>query len=147
MANMSNAEQYDVLMLGSGEAGKYLAWHFGSAGKRTAVIERKYIGGSCPNIACLPSKNIIHSAKVASLFQRSEEYGITKDNWKVNMSSVRDRKSKMVDKLVRVHLDRYKASGVELVLGQGRFIQPKTIEVALTAGGSRTLRGELVIIS
>jgi len=52
---------------------------------KTAVIERKYIGGSCPNIACLPSKNVIHSAKVASYFRRSEEFGITKDNWKIDM--------------------------------------------------------------
>jgi pyruvate/2-oxoglutarate dehydrogenase complex dihydrolipoamide dehydrogenase (E3) component len=57
-------------------------------GKRTVLIERKYVGGSCPNIACLPSKNIIQSAKVASYFWRSEEFGITKDNCKINMSVV-----------------------------------------------------------
>ena len=59
-------ETYDVLVIGSGEAGKYLAWSMAKTGRRTALVERELIGGSCPNIACLPSKNIIHSAKVAS---------------------------------------------------------------------------------
>ena len=71
-------EEYDVVVLGSGEAGKYIAWSQAKKGLKTVVIERKYIGGSCPNIACLPSKNVIHSAKVASCFRRSEEFGVTK---------------------------------------------------------------------
>jgi pyruvate/2-oxoglutarate dehydrogenase complex dihydrolipoamide dehydrogenase (E3) component len=86
---------------------------------RAIVVERKYIGGSCPNIACLPSKNIIHSAKVASYFWRSEEFGITKDNTQIHMSVVRDRKRKMVDGLVQMHLDNFKASGAELLVGSG----------------------------
>ena len=85
-------EEYDVLVLGSGEPGKYIAWTFAKKGLRTAVIERKYVGGSCPNIACLPSKNVIQSAKVASYFRRSEEFGITRDNFRINMSAVGDRK-------------------------------------------------------
>ena len=93
----SKPEEYDLLVLGRGEGGKYIAWTLAKQGKRIAAIERKYIGGSCPNIACLPSKNIIHSAKVASYFQRSEEFGIIKDDFKINMSGVRDRKRKMVD--------------------------------------------------
>src|SRR5437879_2469421 len=106
----SHPEEYDLLVLGSGEAGKYIAWTLASKGMKTAVIERKYIGGSCPNIACLPSKNVIHSAKVASYFRRSEEFGITKDNWKIDMPAVRERKRKMVTGLVEVHLDLYKKS-------------------------------------
>ena len=57
-------EEYDLVVLGSGEAGKYLAWTFARQGKRVALIERKLVGGSCPNIACLPGKNIVHSAKI-----------------------------------------------------------------------------------
>jgi pyruvate/2-oxoglutarate dehydrogenase complex dihydrolipoamide dehydrogenase (E3) component len=63
---MSNPDEYDLVILGDGEAGKYLAWTLASQGKRVAVIERRYVGGSCPNIACLPSKHSLHSAKVAS---------------------------------------------------------------------------------
>ena len=73
---MNAAEKYDVLVLGGGTAGKLTAWTMAKEGRRTAVIDRKYIGGSCPNIACLPSKNVIHSAKVASLVGRHREFGI-----------------------------------------------------------------------
>jgi pyruvate/2-oxoglutarate dehydrogenase complex dihydrolipoamide dehydrogenase (E3) component len=140
-------EEYDVAVLGSGEAGKYIAWTLAKKGMRAVVVERKYVGGSCPNIACLPSKNIIHSAKVASYFWRSGEFGITKDNCQIHMSGVRDRKRKMVEELVDMHLANFKASGAELLMGSGRFIGPKTIEVALADGGTRVLRGEKVIIS
>jgi pyruvate/2-oxoglutarate dehydrogenase complex dihydrolipoamide dehydrogenase (E3) component len=64
---MQDVERYEILVLGSGEAGKYLAWTMAKAAHRTAMVERKYLGGSCPNVACLPSKNLIYSAKVASL--------------------------------------------------------------------------------
>jgi pyruvate/2-oxoglutarate dehydrogenase complex dihydrolipoamide dehydrogenase (E3) component len=140
-------EEYDVVVLGSGESGKYIAWTLAKKGMRAVVIERKYIGGSCPNIACLPSKNLIHSAKVASYFWRSGEFGISKENTRINMSVVRDRKRKMVDGLVDMHLANFKASGAELLMGFGRFIGPKTIEVALADGGRRILRGEKVVIS
>jgi pyruvate/2-oxoglutarate dehydrogenase complex dihydrolipoamide dehydrogenase (E3) component len=143
----ANSEGYDVVVLGSGEAGKYIAWTLAKKGMRAVVIERKYVGGSCPNIACLPSKNIIHSAKVASYFWRSGEFGITKDNCQIHMSGVRDRKRKMVAGLVDMHLANFKASGAELLMGSGRFVGPKTIEVELADGGTRVLRGEKVIIS
>jgi pyruvate/2-oxoglutarate dehydrogenase complex dihydrolipoamide dehydrogenase (E3) component len=144
--NQSTPEGYDIVVLGSGEGSKYLGWTLAKQGKRVAVIERKYIGGSCPNIACLPSKNIIHSAKVASYFRRSEEFGIAKDRFKINMSAVRDRKRKMVDGLVDMHLANFKASGAELIIGSARFTGPKTVQVALSDGGTRVLRGDKVII-
>ena len=135
------------MILGSGEAGKYVAWTLAKKGKKAVVIERKWVGGSCPNIACLPSKNIIHSAKVASYFFRSEEFGISKDNVRIDMAAVRDRKRKMVAGLVDMHFDNYKKSGTELVMGSGRFVGPKTIEVALAEGGMRTFLGEHVVIN
>jgi pyruvate/2-oxoglutarate dehydrogenase complex dihydrolipoamide dehydrogenase (E3) component len=143
----SHSEEYDLLVLGSGEAGKFTAWTLAKKGMRTVVIERKYIGGSCPNIACLPSKNIIHSAKVASYMRRSEEFGITKEDWKINMSAVRERKRKMVAGLVEMHLGFYEKSGAELVMGSGRFVAPKTIEVTSADGAVRILRGKHVIIN
>ena len=144
---MAAPEEYDLVVLGSGEAGKYIAWTQASKGERTAVVERKYVGGSCPNIACLPSKNVVHSAKVASFVRDSEQFGITKDNWKVDMARVRNRKRAMVDDLVAMHQGKYKASGAELVMGTGRFLAPRTIHVDLAEGGTRTLRGKRVIVS
>jgi pyruvate/2-oxoglutarate dehydrogenase complex dihydrolipoamide dehydrogenase (E3) component len=112
-----------------------------------AVVERRYVGGSCPNIACLPSKNVIHGAKIAHHVRRSGEYGISHDAWKVDMTAVRDRKRRMVDGLVEMHLAKYRESGAELVMGSGRFVAPRTIEVALNDGGTRTLRGRDVVIN
>ncbi len=144
---ITQPEEYDLVVLGSGAGGKLIAWTSAQKGQRVVVIERKYVGGSCPNIACLPSKNIIHSAKVASLFYRSEEFGISKENVRINMAAVRERKRKMVHQLVNIHLDNYKNSGAELVMGSGRFIAPRTVEAELAAGGTRTFRGKNVIIN
>src|SRR5882672_10099460 len=101
---MSDAEEYDFVVLGSGAPGKLLAWTLASEGKRLAVIERKYVGGSCPNIACLPSKNVVHSAKVASYFHRRKEFGIAASDRPIDMVTVRDRKRTMVKQLVEAHL-------------------------------------------
>jgi pyruvate/2-oxoglutarate dehydrogenase complex dihydrolipoamide dehydrogenase (E3) component len=144
---VAEIEQYDVLVLGSGEAGKYLAWTLAGAGKRTALVERRYVGGSCPNIACLPSKNIIHTAKVVSYVRDAKSFGIRGGDWTVDMEAVRARKRAMVDGLVEMHQGKFKASGAELVIGEGQFVAPKTIEVTLTGGGKRVLRGAQVILS
>ena len=72
----SQPEEFDIVILGGGTGATLAAWTFASEGKRVAIIDRKYIGGSCPNIACLPSKNVIHSAKVASYVRHSDEFGI-----------------------------------------------------------------------
>ena len=106
------------------------------------------MAGSCPNIVCLPSKNIIHSAKVASFFYRSNEFGISKENVRINMAAVRERKRKMVVNVVDSFRDHYfTKSGAELVIGTGRFVGPKTIEVALNDGGTRTFRGKNVAVN
>lgn len=139
-------EEYDLVVLGSGAGSKFAAWTFAAQGQRVAVVERQYIGGSCPNIACLPSKNIIHSAKVASYFRRGKEFGISSGGFQLDMSSVRERKRRMVSGLVEIHRDKFAASGAEVILGSGRFIGPRTLEVTLNDGTIRRLRGERVII-
>ena len=140
-------EQRDVLVLGSGEAGKYIAWNMAAAGKKTALIERRYIGGSCPNIACLPSKNVVYSAHVAHTATQATSFGLHTAQPGVDMAAVRERKRSMVNGLVAMHEDRFRQTGTELILGEGRFVAPKTIEVALNGGGVRTLSAEHVIIS
>ena len=140
-------EHYDLLVLGSGEAGKYIAWTMASAGKKAAVIERRYIGGSCPNIACLPSKNIIYSAKVAHLVKHAADFGLPTSHDGVNMATMRERKRAMVSGLIAMHEDRYDKTHTELILGEGRFVAPRTVEVTLTNGGTRLLTGTHVVIS
>src|SRR5579864_8258849 len=115
---MPQTERFEVLIIGSGEAGKYMAWAMAKAGHRTVVVERKLVGGSCPNIACLPSKNIIHSAKVRSYIARAGEFGVDIEKAATNMARVQARKRAMVNDEHQAHLDRYQASGAELVMGE-----------------------------
>jgi pyruvate/2-oxoglutarate dehydrogenase complex dihydrolipoamide dehydrogenase (E3) component len=143
----SGAEKFDLVILGGGTGSTVAAWTFANEGQRVAVVDRKYVGGSCPNIACLPSKNIIHSAKVASYVRRSSEYGIARDGFTLNMALVRERKRSMVHSLNQLYLDNYKKSGGDLIFGAGRFVEPRTVEVTLSDGTSRRLRGTNVIIS
>ena len=119
------------VVIGSGEGGKYLAWHLAHSGEPTVVIERKYVGGSCPNINCLPAKNEIWSAKVANLVQHASEFGSVTGAVSVDMEAVRKRKRAMVDGLIEVHKNRYKASGARLVMGSAKFVGPKRLEVQL----------------
>src|ERR1700736_350891 len=144
---MSQPEHFEMLVLGSGEGGKFLAWHMAKSGHRTAVVERKLIGGSCPNTNCLPSKNEIWSAKVADLVHHADRFGIVTGSTAIDMNRVLARKREMVDDLIAMHLDQYKASGAELIMGAGRFIAPKTIEVSLNDGGTRVLTGDRVAIN
>jgi pyruvate/2-oxoglutarate dehydrogenase complex dihydrolipoamide dehydrogenase (E3) component len=144
---MAQAERFEILILGSGEGGKLLAWHMARAGRRTAVVERRWIGGSCPNVNCLPSKNEIQSAKVASLVRHGAEYGAGTGRVAIDMATVRDRKRRMVDAQIAAHLHNYKTSGTELIMGSGRFVAPKTLEVQLNDGGTRVLVGDRVFIN
>jgi pyruvate/2-oxoglutarate dehydrogenase complex dihydrolipoamide dehydrogenase (E3) component len=139
-------EEYDLLILGSGAGSKLLAWTFAERGQRVAVVERQYVGGSCPNIACLPSKNIIHTAQFAHNVRRSDEFGVSVDRFRVDMPAVRERKRRMVQGLVDTHLALYKQSGAELILASGRFVGPKTIEATLSNGTKRLLAGKNVVI-
>ncbi len=144
---MSQPEPFEMLVLGSGEGGKFLAWHMAKSGHGTALVERKLIGGSCPNTNCLPSKNEIWSAKVADLVHHAGRFGMVTGSTATNMKKVLARKRDMVDGLIAMHLDNYKASGAELIMGTGRFIAPKTIEVSLNDGGTRVLTGDRVALN
>ena len=143
---MSNAESYDLVVLGSGAPGKLLAWTLAAEGKRVAVVERRYIGGSCPNIACLPSKNVIRSAKANWLARHGAEYGIQSGPVSTDMKGVLNRKRKMVEAEIQAHLDRFKATGAELVRGEARFLAPKAVEVQLNEGGRRMITGDRVFL-
>jgi len=143
---MSTSEKYENLVLGSGGAGKFIAWTMGDAGRRTAMIERRALGGACPNVACLPSKNIIYSAKVISLARRGAEFGLKTQSLSVDMETVQRRKRLMVEGLHKMHADRTTASGAELIMGNARFVAPRTVEIELRDGGKRTIFGDRVFL-
>jgi pyruvate/2-oxoglutarate dehydrogenase complex dihydrolipoamide dehydrogenase (E3) component len=144
---MAEHENFDVVILGSGQGGKHLAWHLGQSGKRIAVVERRWVGGSCPAVACLPSKNEIWSARMAHLVRNAASFGTIVDGVRTDMAKVRRRKQGMIDREIELHLGLYKQTGAELIMGSGRFIGPKTIEVALNEGGTRVLAGNEVVIN
>jgi len=144
---MPQTEHVDVVILGSGQGGKLLAWHLGRSGKKVAVVERRWVGGSCPAVACLPSKNELWSARVAHLVQNAAQFGTQATAVKTDMRKVRSRKQDMIDREVDFHLGAYKSSGAELIMGNGRFVGPKTIEVALNDGGTRLLTGNEVVVN
>jgi pyruvate/2-oxoglutarate dehydrogenase complex dihydrolipoamide dehydrogenase (E3) component len=143
---MPDVERFDVVVIGSGEAGKLLTWTLAQAGNHTAVVERKYIGGSCPNIACLPSKNVIRSAKAHWFARHGGEYGIRTGPVSTDMKGVLNRKRKMVEGEVQFHLNRFKETGAELIRGEAQFVAPKTVEVRLNEGGRRTITGDRVFL-
>ena len=144
---MAQPERYEILILGSGTGGKLVAWYMAKGGRRTAVVERRWVGGSCPNVACMPSKNEISSARVAHLVRNAREFGWTFDPGAIDMSLVRQRKRDMVEAQVTAHLQNYRDSGAELIMGSARFVAPKTIEVSLNDSGTRVLVGEKIFIN
>lgn len=130
-------EKVENLVLGGGEAGKYIAWTLAEQGRRVVVIERALIGGSCPNIACLPSKNVIRTAQVAHFVRSAADYGIGTGQVSVDMQGVRSRKREMVAGMVSIHRRRFEAPNIEFLLGEGRLVGPRTVEVGLADGGVR----------
>src|SRR5262245_3317895 len=144
---MPQTERFETLVLGGGKAGMYLAWHMARSGRRTAVVERRWIGGSCPNINCLPTKNEIWSAKVADLMHHAASFGAMTGSIAIDMAKVRRRKRDMVEGMIAMTLQEYKATGAELIMGSGRFVAPKTLEVELNDGGTRLLLSEQVFVN
>jgi pyruvate/2-oxoglutarate dehydrogenase complex dihydrolipoamide dehydrogenase (E3) component len=144
---MPQPERFEVLVLGSGTGGKLVAWHMAQSGRRTAVVERRWIGGSCVNIACMPSKNEIASARVAYLARHAAQVGTITGPVAIDMATVRRRKREMVDRQIATHLQNYKASGAELIMGNGRFVAPKTLEVTLNDGRTRLLVADQVFLN
>jgi pyruvate/2-oxoglutarate dehydrogenase complex dihydrolipoamide dehydrogenase (E3) component len=139
-------EHFQNLIIGSGTAGNHLAWDLASLGQSTAVVERSLVGGACPNVACLPSKNVIYSAKAASLVHPSTGLGVVTGSLKIDMAGVARRKRAMVDELTQLQLGVFRSSNAELIMGEARFIEKKTVQVALNDGRFRQLHGERVFL-
>jgi pyruvate/2-oxoglutarate dehydrogenase complex dihydrolipoamide dehydrogenase (E3) component len=144
---MPQSEQFEVLVLGSGTGGKLIAWYMAQSGRRTAVVERRWVGGSCPNIACMPSKNEISSARIAHLARHGRHHGTVTSSVTVDMATVRRRKREMVERQIAQHVQIYRTSGAELIMGSGRFLTPKTLEVKLNDGGTRVLAADKVFLN
>lgn len=133
---MSNVESFEYVFLGGGKGGKTLAMELARAGRRVAVVERGMIGGSCINVACIPSKALIHEAGLARLANRQAD-----------MPRVADYVRSVVDGMVEINHQALLGSGLELVIGSGRFVGPRRLEVTTADGATRTLEGEHAFIN
>ena len=142
----SDPNHYDLLVLGSGEAGKFIAWTIApKLHYRTAVIERRWLGGSCPNIACLPSKNFIHSANIVHAAKIAHTRGILDADVEVEIMAVMERKREMVRGLMEMHEGRFRDFGVEVIWGEGKFVGKKSIEV-VGEDGKRLLTADRIVV-
>ena len=140
-------EHFDVLIVGGGKGGKTLAVDLAMAGHRTAMVERGMIGGSCINVACIPTKTMVQSAKVAELAKRAAEYGIRVDFRGVDPVGVRQRRQAVVSGMVKLNQANFDKSGMTLVLGEARFVGPRAVQVRSAQGGVRLLEGDKVFIN
>lgn len=142
------AEQVDAIILGSGQAGNPLASAFAAKGKRVVVIESKHVGGTCVNEGCTPTKTMVASAKIADQARRGPAFGVHTGSVAVKMEEVRRRKREVVD-VWRSGSEKKLADEkkIELVMGFGSFFGPKTIEVALNKGGTRSFTAEHIFIN
>ena len=138
---------FDLVVIGSGEGGKYLAWTMARTGWRVALVEREMIGGSCPNVACMPSKNVIHSAKVASLIARAGEFGLQTGPSTTDMGQVFRRKRAMVETLQELNYGNFVRSGVDLILGSAQLLSGNRVAVKLNEGDESILSAPRIVLS
>jgi pyruvate/2-oxoglutarate dehydrogenase complex dihydrolipoamide dehydrogenase (E3) component len=141
-------DQYDAIVIGSGQGGKPLSIALAKAGWKTALIERALVGGTCINYGCTPTKTIVASARVAYLSKRAADYGVHHDQVAVNLAEVRARKQKIVDDF-RSGSERAieSTANLTLVRGQATFINSTTLEIRLNSGGTRTLSAPKIMIN
>jgi pyruvate/2-oxoglutarate dehydrogenase complex dihydrolipoamide dehydrogenase (E3) component len=144
---MTPALHYGAVVIGSGQGGNPLAQVLAQSGRRTALVEREHVGGTCINEGCTPTKTMIASARVAYLDRRSAEYGIADDTVTVDMIRVRQRKRKIVESFRNGGERRLEKVGVDLIRGEATFAAPKELEVRLSEGGTSRLSADAVFIN
>src|SRR5216110_1107689 len=127
---MTTPEQYDAIVIGSGQGGTPLSTALAAAGMHTALIEREHVGGTCVNEGCTPTKTMVASGRVAYLARRAGDYGVHTGPISVDMQKVRERKRKIVDSFRNSSQSRIeKTANLELIFGDACFTAPKTVGI------------------
>ena len=146
--NMTAPEQYDALVIGSGQAGSPLSSALAGAGLKTALVERRYVGGTCVNDGCAPTKTMVASARVAYLARRAADYGVDTGPITVDMARVWQRKQDIVESFRAGSQNRLEnADGLDLLMGEARFTGHKRITISLNGGGTRHLTADKIFIN
>ncbi|MBA2288079.1 MAG: mercuric reductase [Ktedonobacteraceae bacterium] len=145
---MATVEQYDAIIIGAGQSGGPLSTALAQAGRKTAIIERVHVGGTCINEGCTPTKTMIASGRVAYLARRGADYGVHTGPITIDMQKVRQRKRDIVDSFRNGSQSSIESvDGVDLVMGEASFTGPTTVEVRLTSGAVRQLTASTIIIN
>ena len=145
---MTTIERYDAIVIGAGQGGGPLSSALARAGRKTALIEREHVGGCCINEGCTPTKTMIASGRVAYLTRRAADYGVRGGPVSVDMARVRQRKRAIVDSFrTGSQQSIEETAGLDLIFGTATFVEAKTLEVRLNAGGTRRLAADLIIIN
>jgi probable pyridine nucleotide-disulfide oxidoreductase len=146
--NDRDLEDVDLLVVGGGKAGKSLAMDRAKAGWKVAMVERDKIGGTCINVACIPTKALVGSARTVLAARNAEVMGVElQDEPLVSVDGLRQHKSSVVDGMVAAHRKMFADSGMDFILGTARFIGPRTVEIKTHNGDLRLLRGTDVVIN
>jgi pyruvate/2-oxoglutarate dehydrogenase complex dihydrolipoamide dehydrogenase (E3) component len=140
-------EQFDAVIIGSGQGGNPLARALVAAGRKTALIEREHIGGTCVNEGCTPTKTMVASARVAYLARRGADYGALSDNLRIDLGKVRERKRTIVDDFRSSGERGLEQAGVTVFAGEGRFTSEHEIVIALNNGETKHIRGAQIVIN
>jgi len=147
---MSSAEakHYDAIVLGSGQAGTPLSQALAKSGLSTVLVEREFVGGTCVNVGCTPTKTMVASARVAYLARRGADYGVHTGELRIDLEKVRERKRAIVDTFRNGNQTRIeKTANLELILGEAEFSAPKTIRVRKKNGSEFLLSAEKFFIN
>src|SRR5450432_4402392 len=145
---MNTGDQYQAIVIGSGQAANPLASAFANAGKKTALIEREHVGGTCINEGCTPTKTMVASTRVAYLARRGADYGVNTDNLRIDMARVRKRKRDIVDRFRNGSQARLeKTPNIDLIFGEASFTGPKSVAIRLKDGSQRTISAEQIFIN
>jgi pyruvate/2-oxoglutarate dehydrogenase complex dihydrolipoamide dehydrogenase (E3) component len=139
-------EQYDAIVIGTSQGGRFLPVELAKAGQRVALVERDLLGGVCVNRGCTPTKTMVASARVAYLARRGAEFGVRTGPVSVDLAAVRERKRAMVAGARENYAGRLAQDGLDLVEGEARFTGPKTVQVALRDGGTRQVSAPVIVI-
>ena len=141
-------EQYDAIIIGSGQAAKPLADALVSAEFKVALIEKLHVGGSCVNYGCSPTKTMVSSARVAHMVRRAPEYGVNISEISVDMRTIRANKQKIVEDFRNGIIKKFdNLKTLDLIMGKAKFISSDTVEINLNDGGEKQIRADKIFIN
>lgn len=141
-------DQYDGIIIGSGQGGKPLALALAGAGRKTALVERQYVGGTCINYGCTPTKTMVASGRVAYLARRAGDYGVRVGKIEIDMGKVRERKRAVVQSFRQGGERRVReTAGLDFLQGEATFVNPNTLEVKVSDGQVVRIKGKAIFIN